>query len=164
MGGELISLLPCSCPALFTFLVLDFGWRIEEILFQSHLGILFNFLLNWISVSVNCFSSTFFAIYISFAIVLVGSGKALRSRLGFLVSWVLRFGFPISHSLFTVFMLIYSFVLRSGFIQDILYFSVCCNFKFPCLISANPTPHSLYNSSHLHFLHFKILQFTFLAF
>ena len=107
-------------------IVLDLGWRIEEILFQSHPWISLFIYCNWIFVSVTCFSSTFLAIYNSLAIVLVGSRKALRSRLGYLVSWVLRstffnFNFLVSllHQAY------FHFHLRSGLIESIFYISVC---------------------------------------
>jgi len=73
-----------NCILLLSW-ILD--WRIEEILFQSQ---------SWISLFIYCLiefpfllltsSSILFAIYNFLAIVLVGSRKALRSRLGFLVS------------------------------------------------------------------------------
>ena len=70
-------------------------------------------------------SSTFSTIYISFAITLVGSRKALRSRLGYLVSWVLRSEFSFYFLCLTLFMLIYNSIFRSDSIQVIFYFSVC---------------------------------------
>ena len=68
-------------------LVLDLGlenWRNSVSI--SILDLSAFFTVNWISFPVNCSSSLFSAIYIFSAIVLVGSRKALRSRLGFLVS------------------------------------------------------------------------------
>ena len=144
-------------------IVLDLGlknWRNSVSI--SSLDLSVYLLLNWISVSVNCSSSIFLAIYNSLAIVLVGSRKALRSRLGFLVSgsWDPNLQFTFC---FLLSMFIYFSAIRSDPIPIPFYFSVWCNLTFPCLITANPRPNPLYISSNLHSLHFKIPQFTFLA-
>ena len=111
-------------------IVLDFGlenWRNSVSI--SSLDLSVYLLLNWISVSVNCSSSTFFAIYFSLAIILVGSRKVVRSRPGFLVSGPLRSEIPI-YILFLLFMFIYLFCFRSDSTQTLFYFSVWCNLLF----------------------------------
>ena len=69
--------------------------ELKKFCFNLNLGSLCFFTVNWIPFPVHCSSSLFFAIYNFLAIVLVGSRKALRSRLGFLVSgsWDLNFSF-----------------------------------------------------------------------
>jgi len=92
----LLSLLSIS----FYLCLGSWIWELKKFCFNLNLGSLC--FIYWISFPVYCSSSLFFAIYNFLAIVLVGSRKALRSRLGFLVSgsWDLNSHF---NSLFNAF-------------------------------------------------------------
>ena len=154
----MLSLLSIS----FDFCLGSWIGELKKFCFNLNLGSLCFFTVNWISILVNCSSSILFAIYNSLAIVLIGSRKALRSRLSFLVSgsWDPNLQFTFC---FLLSMFIYLSAIRSDPIPIPFYSSVWCNLVFPCLNSVNPFPNSLYISSNLYSLHFKIPQFTFLA-
>ena len=123
--GELNS-LPLS------FLVFNFNYtgleswvlRIGEILSQSHLEISFCFFYCTIGELRSTFKLSSVLIFNFLQLnSTFGSRKALRSRLGYLVSWVLRSGVCILNSLFKAFQVHLHFRFRSGSIQVTFYLS-----------------------------------------
>ena len=143
-----------------SFLAFNFNYNclgswvgeLKEFCFNLILGSLCFVYWNLISVSVTCFSSTFLAIYNSLAIVLVGSRKALRSRLGFLVSgsWDLNSHF---NSLFNAFIVHLLCCYKIRFNPNSLFLFCLMQFSFPLFKFCKSSSQSP--------LLFK--QFTFLA-
>ena len=101
--------------------------ELKKFCFNLNLGSLCFFTVNWISFPVHCSSSLFFAIYNFLAIVLVGSRKALRSRLDFLVSGSWDLNFPFHFSVYC-FLCSFTFLLHIRFNLNSL--SLFCLMQF----------------------------------
>ena len=144
----MLSLLSIS----FDFCLGSWIGELKKFCFNLNLGSLCFFTVNWISFPVHCSSSLFFAIYNFLAIVLVGSRKALRSRLGFLVSgsWDLNSHF---NSLFNAFIVHLLCCYKIRFNPNSLFLFCLMQFSFPLFKFCKSSSQSP--------LLFK--QFTFLA-